>query len=1454
MGKTLGLDLGTASIGWAIIDEKQNLILDAGVRVFPEGSSKIGTQKEKTNNALRRGFRLARRQTYRRRLRKIKLLETLIDKAMCPLSMDELRLWKNYRRGKAKQFPNSKEFVDWLGLNPYELRNRGVEAPLSRHEFGRVLYQIIHHRGFKTGRKSKDDGTLYSGKKEILGIDHTKERLSESATLGSYLHSVSQRGEENVRGRYTLRQWYIDEFNLLWDRQHGHLGLAKEFVSLKKHIKVGGPEGKKTRDKIKYLEKGGYTCKLSKDGVISYAKDIPLKEYLGDREKGILFYQKPLRSQKHLLAPCRFEPQKTPAPLSHPDFEKFRSLQFINTIEFGAGQRLYPSQREQVLKLINRKQKSFKFEEIKNELEMGSVVFNYSDDHPVAANYTCRILNKYFPEDIANDPPKRDEIWHDFYFYNSPRLLLKKCQDKWNIKSCTEEEIEKIRLKEGYSNVSLKAIRNMLPFMEKGDYYSTAAFLGGVRNVLGDRFDENAEIKVRFILKQNNAEGEAIEKIGQHIKDAYGVADKDLKKLYHHSQEVERKDLTEFLEPPPNLRNPIVQSCLHELKRLVNTLIRTHLNGDEAFEAIKVEMARELKLPRKARVNIEKENANRREINDKAREVLDEFGLAHSKSNINKYLLFKEIEERNGVVCCPYTGKTVSLSELLGGGNKFQIEHIIPFSVSLDDSFFNKTICESNENRNKGEKTPYQFYGNDIQKWNEVKERAFKLLPYEKAKRFVSKKDYRLDDFISRQLNDTRYISKAARDYLSSICYRIAITQGALTADLRHKWGLNTILAPPKAVKGSPDNGSYWGILDDQERIRKLKLRWNKRPQPGNNQVALMGKIEGGDFSSPGLAGKISLENNFDNEGPGWTLVDIEPRPLSLTPVFTPLEQPAKKQFWLRGKITKVNGEKGRADFISKLFAKKLEVRDDGFAAKKCYWLLVESEKEPDYQPFSEKPPKLEKNQTSVLGKVDSGIIFVGIDYRDYSWPVELTNGQWWVILTFNFDFSKSVAVKNDPPKVGHKEVLVEGEVRENLFQTELNRKLRIPAVSSVPDDRYWALFSIRHSPTLYVPKQNKAPDKKINAFVEGTVSGKTEGEKQFFPSKNREDHRHHAVDALVVACTNMGKLQAISKWNAWQKDRKRTGGAEKPSFAPPWKDFRNDAERAVSKILVSHKRSTKVLTKITRSIRKDGKDFKSEGWAAGGQLHKETVFGRRKVLKTGGENYRTRKSILEVKNEKHLAKVADDGIRRLIEQELGERGIDPAKKFTVPKDFFFENGRPKLFLPNKKGNPTPIKKVRFKENIGNAVRLKKDKNQWVNPRNNHHVIIYEDQGGQLKESILTFWEAVERRQGGEEVCQLPPGGVKIVAILQENDMFLIGLSRQEANARIRERGELSPHLYRVQKISLGYYTFRRHLESTIEKDREPYMYRIVSLNRWSELNPIKVAISILGEIEILET
>ena len=1514
----LGLDLGTNSLGWAVVENENNEIIDTGVRIFPEGvvAKTLGMgDKEQSKNATRRDKRQMRRQFYRKRLRKIKLLEVLIEQQMCPLSTEDLKRWKNWDRKEktdGKVFPSNSQFVEWLKLNPYILREKALKDKLTLNELGRIFYHLIQRRGFLSNRKGKEDTAIFTkGKPDenILSINETKEKIKNS-TLGSYLNSISfkenvpyktivdESGKEiRLRGRYTVRDMYIAEFEKIWNLQAELLGLNKKQIKVKKIREYKGSlVANRNKNRINYLrEKFGKNnveiSETSKKGiskVITYSF-MTLKEFLGgeikeiENENGdkilnfksnesILFWQRPLRSQKGLLSNCRFENDlpvimgngeflknskgeiqkrsKKPCPISHPEFELFRSYQFINNIKYSKNPILTHEQRQVVLDLINSKENNFDFVEIPKKLKLTYEKFNYGDKQKVPGNITIKKLKPLFDKEIWE--AHYEEIWHCFYFYDDDDKLYKKLEKDFAIKKDIET-IKKIRLKEGYGNVSLKAIRNILPFLEKGYQFDRAVILGGVKNAFGKRwkyfeeFHDNIEKEIISILKEDNKEGEAIEKIKEHLASPvfnYGFTENDpwFTHLYHHSQEVEKKgELKDIVPEIENLRNPIVQQGIYETRRLVNTLIKKYKKERGSkfyFDRINIEMGRDLRNNKSQRQEMSfriNENNNK---NNEARERLAEFGLQASRENIQKYLMFKEIEERAGKAQCPYTGKIISIANLLGRDNVIQIEHIFPFSVSLDDSFGNKTLCEANFNREKSEKTPYQFYKENpdpklwgVSTWEAVEERAFRVLPYRKAKRFTTKREFEKSDFIERQLNDSRYIAKKAVEILSHVCKDVRVMPGQLTAELRHLWGLNNILQPAQQIDSQmfevDEHNSipYYVVTNEKGEALHVQRKLNQRPATNSNQILATGYVNNNKFSSKFF--KIDMETPELQNGKYWAKLNITDK-IKLIPKFINKPETDNDEIVFKGKIE--NGV-----FKNDTYGRVKTILEEG-----SYWAKFKILNTKFEEPQKDKQPKTKRNQILLFGNVINGQFKCFI----YQCETNLEDGKYWIILDLNPDNIEFIRSVNPKPEIEQHQLLITATIDEQgLLVADIDKEYQV--TTNKKSGKYYAVLEIESKePELYNVENEPPKIEKGENILEGnTWVDKYTGEIKFDPKKNRDDHRHHAIDAITIALTEQGYLQRLSTYNAQRKEKQRQKLDSTEKFPEPWLGFDKDVKSAVNSILISHNKNDKTLTK------------NKKGFSVRGQLHKENVFGKRQAPNQE-QAYHRRTKITELKNNKSVNKVVDITIRELILKHLKDNcGIDinNPKGFTVPKDAFYKEGNWQIFLPNKNGEPVPIKKVRKMENIGNATQLKSNINQFVNPRNNHHVLIYRDYDGNLKEDVVTFWTVVERKLQGSEIYQLPEDGQSVVEILETNGMFLLGLCQDEYESNKNNPVFLSKYLYKVEAVSSKYYEFRHHLESSQKREYVPYYYIISSLGigikGWQTFNPIKVTINVLGKI-----
>ncbi len=1494
MGLTLGLDLGTSSAGWAIVDEKRKKIIKTGVRIFPGAADKIGSKSEQYKNVVRRESRQARRQTFRRAQRRIVLLGTLIQLDMCPLKKDEFELYSKYRKGKPREFPKGEAFTQWLRQNPYELRDRAINGSVTRCELGRIFYHIIHHRGFKTGRKTKETGALYKGTEEVIGIDETANLLDQYSTLGECLNALRTRsnGSERLRGRYTLRKWYVDEFDKIWDKQAKSLGLDRETIPVNSCRYFGPAGSSRFRRKIANLDKTGIEYTFEGDSVCR-SKTIPAKEYLGDPDTGILFYQKPLKTQRHLLSNCRYERDKKVCKISHPEFEYYRVLQFVNSIEYGSGEKLCPDQRSRAISTMLKKATKVTVKDIKQALNLPRETFNYPDDHKEPGCPAISLIRKIAKVEPEPHWSLYHEIWNDLIFYDDADMLHKKLEKKLGV-DVNRRLLEESGLSEDQASLSLKAIRNIIPFFEQGMVYSDAVIFAGIRRVLGSAiYDKNqGHIKETIsTLKDrphSNGHKNFSATLVAYLKEEFQVSDKQCEKLYHHSQSVIKRERQHILPPLPNLRNPIVQQALQEVRTIVNHLIKTCLPSGDQFEKIKVELARELKLPRDVRRRMQWANKERENINNAAKETVQQFGLRPGRENIQKYLLFKEMQKNaKGLsVQCPYTGTSLSLTDVLGKNNRVHVEHIIPYSISLDDSLANKTLCMAEENGRKGERTPCQFYQSNQEKWETIKQRAFDLLPYEKAKRFVNTQEYEADSFLQRQLNDTRYISKAARTYLENVCDHVYVFPGSLTAKIRRMWGLNAILAPPVKTPFQGNSGEYWGVFNQDGTVIELHQKELPAPALTSEDICVSGKARGGHFlvdkhftgNSPEQSFKINPDQ-YDSVG--WMVFSIS-SVLSLSPYYSRLPDIPGDFFWLRGKMS-VAGENASLSFNSidaQLTIDPQLPRPGGdYLNGADYRVAV---------PLKSPPRKAEK--TEKLGKADlllknlrpkNKTADIWIEKRKYSIPIQDTSDKLNLVLSFDLTgYQHCVPMLSPKPEIGEQQLLIAGKIDSaGNFHTHVNERLKVILPETDLDGIVHAVVAGKPRDGRFHPKQNLEPKKtRGKNILAGSVfheddqkadqknnqknaqkANQKDDQKNdgvvFMPSKSRMDHRHHAVDALAISLLNMKQLKDLSTYNARWKQRLRQD-SPRPHFKLPWGNFRQDALRSINKILVVHRQNKDVVKTVVKNSCVHGRWFTTKSLGVRGQIHKDTVYGKRQRNHDAEPGYHVRKRIQDITS---LDKIADPGIANIIINYLETQGYSIGAKGKIDPRWLYDENNSRLTMPNKKsenGRGNPIKKVRMRENLSNARQWHRKyvdpesahKEGYVDPQNNYCVVLYRTPDGKLREHILSLWDAVQAKLNNRTIYEIPEPG-KIVTTLHKDDLFVIRLQGGFKKIRKLSPKYISRHLYRVQKLSPGDYSFRLHTESTLDREFEPYYYRITSFKKWEELSPFKIRLTPDGDV-----
>lgn len=426
MSKTLGLDLGTNSIGWALLDYKKegNKLQDKGVLIFSEGVKKEKGQ-EKSKAAERTAFRGARRIKFRRKIRKYQTLLVLAKYNMCPLTIDEVKEW---RKSNFKKYPAKPDFLKWLRtdedkkINPYYFRDKASRKKVNNYELGRAFYHIAQRRGFLSNRLDQSDDNLIKTKKdEIQEIINNKQfnkiELINKIESVFATRDLKEKNKKDCADATETKLWSIRYFIIkkLNDKKLTTENTVKEIDNyINKPENLGAVQGgiselniaiekancdtlgqyfwklyQLDRNNIKNKIRNKYTsreehyktefeiiCKIQGLEGINNSKNDPSKRYsniVKELYKAI-FYQRPLKSQKGLIGKCSFESTKTRCSVSRPEFELFRMYGFINSIKIKTPddnelRKLNKSEKEKIKPLFFRKSKpQFIFNEIAEKL------------------------------------------------------------------------------------------------------------------------------------------------------------------------------------------------------------------------------------------------------------------------------------------------------------------------------------------------------------------------------------------------------------------------------------------------------------------------------------------------------------------------------------------------------------------------------------------------------------------------------------------------------------------------------------------------------------------------------------------------------------------------------------------------------------------------------------------------------------------------------------------------------------------------------------------------------------------------------------------------------------------------------------------------------------------------------------------------------------------------------
>lgn len=647
-------------------------------------------------------------------------------------------------------------------VSPWQLRVEGLDRRLEADEWARVIYHIVKHRGFhwiSRAEEKKAESDKKEGGKVKQGLSDTQRRMREKGyrSAAEMVLAEFPDAQRNKAGEYSkaLSRVLLDEeLALLFQRQR----------------ELGNPHA----------------------GAELEAKILGN----GDKKSGLLWEQKPPLAGADLLkmlGKCTFERDEYRAPKASFTAERHVWLTRLNNLRIvidGITRPLMDTERRIALPLPYQRAGDFKYEHLRATLAKAGL-----GDFSIAGiplEKESSVLVKLPGWQALRKALKEAGLeteWHSMAgeaMGGDPRLLddIARVLSVFKDGAEVEAELRKLPLPGGekmiealsaisfdkFHHLSLKALRKIVPHMEMGLRYDEACQAAGYHH------------------SQPRA---GVEKKSLTLPPLYSGRDKD-----------GRMRFNEDLDIP---KNPVVLRALNQARKVLNALVRTY--GSPT--AVHIEMARDLSRPFDERKKILRAQEEYRERNDKDKAAFAaEYGIAAKSREFEKFQLYREQQGK-----CAYSLKALDLHRVLFDPGYAEVDHALPYSRSYDDSKNNKALVLAEENRNKGNRTPYEY----LIAIDPTGERWRQFIAFVEAnKNFRLAKRQRLlrkdfagkaaEEFRERNLYDTRYICRFFKNWVEDhllfaekvgadgtalpAAKRCVVLNGQTTAFLRARWGL----------------------------------------------------------------------------------------------------------------------------------------------------------------------------------------------------------------------------------------------------------------------------------------------------------------------------------------------------------------------------------------------------------------------------------------------------------------------------------------------------------------------------------------------------------------------------------------------------------------------------------------------------------------------------------------
>lgn len=730
---SLGLDIGTSSVGWAVLDLDKERIHDLGVRIFERPED---PQNGDSLAKPRRDARSARRRLKRRRQRLTHLKQFFIDQNI--LTKDQVEEVLNYKS-------------DFNKLDIYALRSKALTEELSPEELLKVLYQIAKRRGFKSNRKVVEESDKEGGR--VTSALKTNEKFladNNYTTVGDAL----SHDEKFALHKRNKRDDYTNSF-----ARDDLLRELEAIIKTQRNYTLKNVPEPAINELIYGINDG----QVTNVSAIMYQRPFMTKELI-----------------EKMVGKCTFEDGEKRAPKASYSFEVFRLASDLSHLVFiprnaskrqakreNLEVRLSPEQIKQVIELA-KSQKSLTYKKVRS---------------------TAGISEDYVPKDVRGKKKGGDEFGEENAFgglkaYNDIRSALKDLPEDW-IKIDNESAINQIAyiLTTQKADEGIRAELDTLPLSDKAKE--------AIVKIKPTNFKAFGHLSIK-----------ALQKITPHILEGM---------TYDKACEAAGYDFKKQSASLEQITNPVVKRAITQTLKVVRAIERKY--GKPYF--IKVETARDLAKNFKDRKAIENENKENQARNQSIIQTLNENGIVTpTGQQIIKVKLYREQQGK-----CLYSGNPIDFETMLRDDNAYQVDHIVPFSRSNNDGITNKVLVFTEENQKKADRTPFEYFGTDEQRWEKfvalvettyktrdvkTSDNATNSINYKyngyamKKKQNLLLQDYKNDSWNVRALNDTRYITRFIQNYLRQNVdfaegeekQRVIAPNGTTTAYLRKRWGL----------------------------------------------------------------------------------------------------------------------------------------------------------------------------------------------------------------------------------------------------------------------------------------------------------------------------------------------------------------------------------------------------------------------------------------------------------------------------------------------------------------------------------------------------------------------------------------------------------------------------------------------------------------------------------------